>query len=145
MQTNDLTTVDTFTAGVRYAAIPDKLNLSLRYAASHGVDHMQLNLATGAAPTGGQFPDSTTWFQRVDAEAAYKFDKVQVAQLGWNGDIIAKLHYAWERNAVVNWQNDPLAPYNVPALASGNSAIFMAYDNPNYNVHMLMGSLAFKW
>ena len=88
---------------------------------------------------------STTWFQRLDAEAAYKFDKVQVAQLGWKGDIIAKLHYAWESNAVVNWQNDPLAPYNVPALASGNSAIFMAYDNPNYNVHMLMASLAFKW
>ena len=57
----------------------------------------------------------------------------------------AKLHYAWESNSVANWQNDPLAPYNIPALASGNSAIFMAYDNPNYNVHMLMGSLAFKW
>ena len=48
--------MDTFTAGVRYAAIPDKLNLSLRYAASHGVDSMRLNLATGALPTGGQFP-----------------------------------------------------------------------------------------
>jgi MtrB/PioB family decaheme-associated outer membrane protein len=144
-QTNDKTVVDTFTAGVRYAAIPDKLNLSLRYALSRGVDSMQLNLANGTSPTGGQFPDSTTWFQRMDAEAAYKFDKEQVARLGWNGDIVAKLHYTWERNSVSNWQNDPLAPYNVPALANGNSAIFMAYDNPNYNVHMLMASLAFKW
>ena len=144
-QTDDKTTVDTFTAAVRYAAIPDKLNLSLRYAASHGVDAMRLNLATGAAPTGGQFPDATTWFQRLDAEAAYTFDKEQVAAIGWKGDIVAKLHYAWESNSVANWQNDPLAPYNNPALASGTSAIFMAYDNPNYNVQQLMASLGFKW
>ena len=137
--------MDTFTAAVRYAAIPDKLNLSLRYSASHGIDSMQLNLQTGATPAGGQFPDATTWFQRLDAEAAYKFDKEQVAAVGWKGDIVAKLHYAWESNSVANWQNDPLAPYNSPALASGAAAIFMAYDNPNYNVHMLMASLGFKW
>jgi MtrB/PioB family decaheme-associated outer membrane protein len=145
VQTNDTTTVDTFMAAVRYAAIPDKLNLSLRYAASHGVDNMMLNLANGTQPTGGQFPNATTWFQRLDAEAAYKFDKEVVAQLGWKGDIVAKLHYAWESNSVANWQNDPLAPFNSPALASGTSAIFMAYDNPNYNVQMLMASLGFKW
>jgi len=144
-QTDDVTTVDTFTAGVRYAAIPDKLHLSAKYTASHGVDSMRLNLATGAAPSGGQFPDYTTWFQRVDAEAAYKFDKEQVAAMGWKGDVVAKLHYAWESNSVANWQSDPLAPYNTPALGSGTYAVFMAYDNPNYNVHMLMGSVNFKW
>ena len=53
-QTNDRTVVDTFTAGVRYAAIPDKLNLSLRYSASHGVDDMKLNLATGTRHSGGR-------------------------------------------------------------------------------------------
>ena len=67
---------------------------------------------TALTPTGGQFPDATTWFQRLDAEATYKFDKEQVAQLGWKGDIKAKLHYAWESNSVANWQNDPLAPFN---------------------------------
>jgi len=145
VQTNDRTVVDTFTAAVKYAAIPDKLDLSLRYAASHGVDSMQLNLATGLPPTGGQFPDFTTWYQRVDAVAAYKLDKAFVEQLGWKGEVTAKVHYAWESNSIANWQNDPLAPYNIPALASGNSAIFMAYDNPNYNVHLLMASLGFKW
>jgi len=144
-QTNDKTTVNTVTAAVRYEAIPDKLNFTLRYAASIGEDNTMLNLANGTQPAGGQFPTYSTWFQRFDAEAAYKFDKEQVAQIGWKGDVVAKLHYAWERNSVANWQDDLLAPYNVPALASGASAIFMAYDNPNYNVHMLMASLAFKW
>jgi MtrB/PioB family decaheme-associated outer membrane protein len=145
VQTSDQTTVNTFVAAVRYAAIPDKLNLSLRYALSRGVDNQMINLSSGAVPAGGQFLPDTTWFQRLDAEAAYKFDKEAVAQLGWKGDIVAKLHYTWESNSVSNWQNDPLAPYNVPALASGTSALFMAYDNPNYNVQMLSASLAFKW
>ena len=151
VQTNDRTTVDTFTAAARYAAIPDKLNLSLRYTASHGIDNMMLNLANGTQPGNGQFPNSTTWFQRLDAEAAYKFDKEQVAAVGWKGDIVAKLHYAWESNSVANWQNDPLAPYNNPALSTGTFGVgsgyslFMAYDNPNYNVQMLSGSIGFKW
>jgi len=142
--TNDLTTVDTFTAMVRYAAIPDKLDLSARYSLSRGVDRYHLDLTNGTAPTGGQFPDDTTWFQRLDAIAVYTFDKTEVAQMGWKGDVKAKLHYAWERSAVSNWQNDTVAVYN-PTFASGTNAIFMAYDNPNYNVHILMASLAFTW
>jgi MtrB/PioB family decaheme-associated outer membrane protein len=142
--TNDRTAVDTFTAMARYAAIPDKLDLSLRYTLSRGVDHQQLFLASGAAPTGGQFPDVTTWFQRLDATAVYAFDPTVVAQLGWKGKVKAKLHYAWERNSVSNWSNDPLDP-NGLIVASGPNAIWMAYDNPNYNVHMLMASLAFTW
>jgi MtrB/PioB family decaheme-associated outer membrane protein len=145
VQTNDKTTVNTFTAGVRYEAIPEKLNLSLRYAASRGVDNMVLNRANGLQPNGGQFPEYTTWFQRLDAEAAYRFDKEQLARLGWKGEVVAKLHYVWESNSVASWQNDPLAPYNVPPLANGTAAIFMAYDNPNYNIQMLMASLAFTW
>jgi hypothetical protein len=47
----------------------------------------------------------------------------------------------WERNSVDNWQNDSVAPYNTWAT----NALFMAYNNPNYNVHMLMASLAFTW
>jgi MtrB/PioB family decaheme-associated outer membrane protein len=135
--TNDKTVVDTVTALLRYAAIPDKLDTELRYTASRGKD--RVNLFPVAAT--GQFPDETTWFQRLDATATYKFDKEQVAQLGWKGDVKAKLHYVWERNSVDNWQNDSVAPYNTWAT----NALFMAYNNPNYNVHMLMASLAFTW
>jgi MtrB/PioB family decaheme-associated outer membrane protein len=144
VQTNDRSTVDTFTAVARYAAIPDKLDLSLRYTLSHGIDRQELVLGNGADPTGGQFPDVTTWFQRFDAVAAYKFDKALLARLGWKGDFIAKLHYAWEYNSVINWQNDTVATYNA-AFANGANAIFMAFDNPNYNVHMVMISLELKW
>jgi MtrB/PioB family decaheme-associated outer membrane protein len=143
LQTNDKTVVDTFTALLRYEAIPDKLNTELRYTASHGVDRNQLLSNTGLVPTAGtQFPDVTTWFQRLDAVATYKFDKNQVAFLGGNGQLKAKLHYAWERNTVTNWQNDPLMPLN---NVGEPTLIYLAFDNPNYNVHLLMASLAYTW
>ena len=141
-QTTDHISVNTFTGVVRYTAIPDKLDTELRYTASQGVDNQRLLFITGANPNGGQFPDVTTWFQRLDATATYTFDKAQVAALGWKGEVKAKLRYAWERNSVNNWQQNPLMP-------TGNTGeptlIYMAYDNPNYNVHLMAASLAFTW
>lgn len=141
-QTNDRTVVDTLTAVVRHEVIPDKLGTELRYTASHGVDQLRLDLGNGATPSGGQYPDVTTWFQRFDAVVTYKFDKEQVAALGWKGDVKAKLRYAWERNSVANWANDPLAPFS-PTVST--TSIWLAGDNPNYNVHLLGASLAFTW
>jgi MtrB/PioB family decaheme-associated outer membrane protein len=143
VQTSDNTIVNTLTAAVRWAAIPTKLDTELRYTVSRGVDTVNLTPAPTAA-SGGQFPDYTTWFQRLDAIAIYTFDKSWVNQLGWKGEVKAKLHYAWEKNAISNWANDPVAPYD-PTFASGSYALFMALDNPNYNVQMLMASLEFKW
>jgi len=142
-QTNDRTVVDTFTALVRHVAIPNKLDTELRYTASRGVDRMNLFLGTpsGLSAT-GQFPDFTTWFQRLDATAIYKFDPTVIARLGWKGEVRAKLRYTWERNSVSNWANDPLATYN---SIIAPSALFLASDNPNYNVHLLMASLAWSW
>ncbi len=142
MAANDHTVVNTITAVLRWAAIPNTLDTELRYAVSRGVD--TVNLAGNAAAANVIFPDYTTWFQRFDATATYTFDKDWVKQLGWKGDIKAKLHYAWESNSVSNWANDPLAPYD-PTFASGSYALFMALDNPNYNVQMLLASLEFKW
>ena len=96
----------------------------------------------GVVIAGGQFPDYTTWFQRLDATAVYTFDKAAVAQAGLTGVVKAKLHYAWERNSVANWQNDPLAPFSPTVSAAG---IWLAQDNPNYNVHLLSASLAYTW
>jgi MtrB/PioB family decaheme-associated outer membrane protein len=153
-ETNDKISVNTFTGVIRYTAIPDKLETELRYTASQGVDSQRLLFATGANPacpaaaTGFpagvncQFPDVKTWFQRLDATATYTFDKSQVAALGWKGEVKAKLRYTWERNSVNNWQQDPLMP-------TGNigepTLIYLAYDNPNYNVHLMAASLAFTW
>jgi MtrB/PioB family decaheme-associated outer membrane protein len=140
--TNDTTTVQTFTAAVKWAAIPQKLDTELRYTASHGVDNMQLFVGN-APPTGGQFPENTTWFQRLDATAVYTFDKETVAQMGWTGTVKAKLHYVWERNAESNWANDPLTPYST--LTGMTTTLWLAWDNPNYNVQMLMASLVASW
>lgn len=140
--TNDTSTVHTFTGAVRYAVIPQKLDTELRYTASRGTDSMQLYIGS-APPAGGQFPDNHTWFQRLDAVATYTFDKDQLAQMGWKGGLKAKLHYAWERNAEDNWANDPLTPYT--NLTGMTSTLWLGWDNPNYNVHMLMGSLIASW
>jgi MtrB/PioB family decaheme-associated outer membrane protein len=149
--TDDKLVVDTFTALARYAAIPDKLDTELRYTAARGVDRVNFLQPNGTNPVCGtgtpagtncQFPDVTTWFQRLDAVAIYKFDKNQVGFLDGKGQLKAKLHYVWERNAVANWQQDTLAPIgNVgePTL------VYLAYNNPNYNVHQLIASLAYTW
>jgi MtrB/PioB family decaheme-associated outer membrane protein len=139
--TNDTSTVNTFTAAIRYSPIP-AVQTELRYSASRGVDSMQLQLGSGASPTGGQFPDMTTWFSRLDATVTYKLDQDLVQKLGWKGEVTAKLHYAWEQNSVANWAQDPFGILGVPG---SGSTLWLAYDNPNYNVQMLSGSLAFKW
>ena len=97
--------------------------------------------ANGTPSQGGQFPANHTWFQRLDATATYKFDKEQVAAMGWKGDVKAKLHYAWERNSEDNWGNDPLTPYNLLS----NSTLVLGWYNPNYNVHMLSASIVASW
>ncbi len=143
----DRTTVDTFTAAVRYTAIPNKLDFDLRYTASQGVDDQNFSLPTvPAGPTGGQFPNVNTWLQRLEASAIYTFDQDLVNRVGLKGKVRAKLRYVWERNSVDNWAQDPLLPYT-PGLGTGTSAnaIWLASDNPNYNVHLLAGSLSYAW
>jgi hypothetical protein len=58
------------------------------------------------------------------------------------GQVKARLRYAWERNAVTNWQNDPLAPFSPIVTTQG---IWLASNNPNYNVQLLAGSLTYAW
>ena len=67
--------------------------------------------AGGTQPVGTPFPNNTTLFQRVDATATYRFDPTWVQQMGFKGDMLARLRYTWESNSVSNWQNDALAPF----------------------------------
>ena len=146
--------MDTITAAVRYAAIPNKLDLDFRYTGSLAIDAQRLLLGTAAnggnptcpatmAPvTNCQFPDVRTSFQRLEASATYKFDQDLVRQAGLTGQVKARLRYAWERNAVTNWQNDPLAPFSPIVSTQG---IWLASNNPNYNVQLLVASLVYAW
>jgi len=144
--TSDKQHVNTVTAAMNYAAIPGKLDFDLRYTISWGVDEQKLLLSpttTGCTNCFNVFPNDTTLFERLDAVATYKFDPVWVRSMGFNGDLKAKLRYTWERNGVNNWQNDPLAPFtNITGLTN---AIWLAYQNPNYNVQMIAGSFIASW
>ena len=138
----DNATVDTVSAGARWAAIPDRLQLDLRLALSKGKDQELLIQQGGLLPTGGQFPEDTTWFTHLDATATYKFDPAWVRSIGWNGDLKAKFRYTWESNSVSNWQNDPVLPFST---LQGANYLLLASDNPNYSVQMVAASLIASW
>jgi MtrB/PioB family decaheme-associated outer membrane protein len=141
-------TVNTFIGAVNFAAIPDKLDLSLSYTVALANDSQPVYFDSGTLPSSGQYPDVKTTWTRLEAMAKYRFDKETTQQLGWKGDVIAKVRYAWEHNSVANWQNDSMQTYMYTAGAPGNSYGYwdwMAYNNPNYNVHMISASLIFKW
>ncbi len=136
--TTDQTYVNTVTAAVRWAAIPNTLDFDARYEYQFGVDAQNCPVCSPA------YPNDTTNFQRVDVTATYKFDPSWVHQMGFKGDLLARLRYTWESNAVSNWQNDSLMP--LMSTASGlQDAIWLAYDNPNYNVQMISASLVARW
>lgn len=137
-QTLDRSTVDTFTAAARFAAIPNKLDFDVRYTASLASDVQKLTTTT----SNPGFPDVTTWFQRAEASATYTFDQDYTRSIGLTGKVKARLRYVWERNSVDNWANDPLAPYSPVVSTVG---IWLASDNPNYNVHLITGSLSYAW
>jgi hypothetical protein len=99
----------------------------------------------GTLPATGQYPSVSTTWQRFDATARYKFDADDVRRLGWNGDVYAKLYYAWERNGATNWQNDLMQTYMYSVSSSTGYMTWLAYDNPNYSVQLLAASLAFSW
>ncbi|MGA7995015.1 MAG: MtrB/PioB family outer membrane beta-barrel protein [Bradyrhizobium sp.] len=153
--------VNTFIFGVNYAVIPQKFDVHLGYTLSMGNNSQPLFFANGNGPQSGgfpafigttanpgQFPDVNTTFQRVDATAKYIVDQDFVTSLGLKGEVALKLRYAWERNSVANWNNDTMQPYMYTAgmnMAQAGYVQWLAGNNPNYNVHLLGGSVTFAW
>ena len=154
-------TVNTVIFGVNYAVIPQKFDVHLGYTLSMGNSSQPLFFANGTGPTSGgypsivgganipgQFPDVKTTFQRVDATAKYVVDKDFVTSLGLKGEVALKLRYAWERNSVTSWNNDTMQPYMYTALMNQPQTAYyqaLAGNNPNYNVHLLGGTVSFAW
>jgi hypothetical protein len=141
--------VHTFIAGVTQP-ITNALDLTLTYTCVMESNTQPVVFANGtatanAATTGGQYPDVRTLFQRLEAIAKYTFDEGWVHQMGLSGKVVARLHYIWERNHVQNWQIDEVLPYTFPLVGNTGYMQWMAWDNPNYNVQVLAGSLAFTW
>jgi MtrB/PioB family decaheme-associated outer membrane protein len=137
--------VNTFIVATDHALIPDKLNLMLRYTYSRAVNSQPIIFADGHTPEDGQFPDVKTTFQRLESLLKYKFDENQARQLGWKGIVTAKLRYAWERNSVANWQIDSMQNYMQASDVNAGYMLWLAGNNPNYNVHLIAASLAWTW
>ncbi len=152
--------VNTFVAAMNYAIIPNKLNLDLRASVSDGVVAQStaciplgtVNPANVTGTTCGAYPNDTNLLEHLEANLTYKFDPAFLTDNGFK-DMKLRLRYTWERNAVANWQNDPLAPFTSSVNPTGsaltgtltNTALWMAYDNPNYNVQAVAASLIVQW
>lgn len=148
--------VNTFILGTTYAVIPQRFELGLNYTLSMGKESSPVIFQNGTGPTltagqpatlASQFPDVDTTFQRLEANAKYVVDPDFVRSLGVTGAISIKLRYAWERNSVTNWNNDLMQPYMYQTLGQSQVAYYqaLAWNNPNYNVHMLGGTVAWAW
>jgi MtrB/PioB family decaheme-associated outer membrane protein len=136
--------VHTITAAVDYIPAP-RWDLRLSYAVSFATDTQPVVFNNGTIPSTGQYPTVNNVWQRFDAVAKYKFDPDWVHSIGWTGDIYAKLLYAWERNSMGNWQTDIMTTYMFNVSNTTGYMTWMAFDNPNYNVHMIAGSIGFAW
>jgi hypothetical protein len=97
-----------------------------------------------------QFPTLKNNFQRLSALAIYYVDQDFVRQMGWQGKVVAKVRYVYDRNHIQDWSIDNMTPY-IPTpdqtsdLTGGGRSIFLAAINPNYTAQYVMASIAVKW
>jgi hypothetical protein len=68
-----------------------------------------------------------------------------VRVFGIKGTAYAKLRYVWERNSVDNFDQDIMQAYMNSIVSTTGFMTWMAYDNPNYNAHLIGASLGVKW
>jgi MtrB/PioB family decaheme-associated outer membrane protein len=141
-QMNDF--VDVFLVGANFELVPERDDFKFTYTFVHDREVWNTGLISGSTTNFSQYPDVVNNFQRIDAVYKHRFDPDWVRKAGFTGDVVAKLRYTWERNAVANWQD-----VNTPDVwfydQGANRMISMAAVNPNYNVQMLVASLAVKW
>ena len=153
--------VNTFIIATNYAVIPQKFDLHFGYTLSMATNSQPLYFANGNGPQSGgypsyiagvaqpgQFPNVNTTFQRLEVSGKYIVDRDFVTSLGLKGEVALKLRYAWERNSVTNWNTDTMQPYMYTAMMNQPQAAYvqwLAGNNPNYNVHILGGSVNFAW
>ncbi|NJL50261.1 MAG: MtrB/PioB family decaheme-associated outer membrane protein [Blastochloris sp.] len=144
--------VDTYIVTANIELVPDTLDLKVSYSYAHGTEDWTAQPYTNSSDCLATvnsacqpFPTVKTDFQRLDAVLKYKVDPNVVTKLGFEGDVVVKLRYAWEHVDVKNWQNDLTTPYMYLVDGSMVRNISMAAYNPNYDAHLIAASLAIKW
>lgn len=149
----------TFMLAADWKAIPNTLEFRVEYLTAFATEANattpcpSLNLGCTGGGTGvttTQFPDEKNSFQRFNVTGRYIVDPAVVRQLGWNGEVVAKVRYTWERNRADNWAYDTMTPY-IPSpdqttdLTGAGRSLFLAVFNPNYTAQIVAASLAFRW
>jgi MtrB/PioB family decaheme-associated outer membrane protein len=136
--------IDTVLVGTNFVLIPDKWDLKLAYTWMHARGTMsQSPFATNPATL---FPDQLTTLNRIDVQSKYRLDPDWVRHVGFAGETYVKLRYMWENNDVKDWAADN---WNYQFLINGDTGVtknlLLGWNNPNYNVHLLMASVGVKW
>jgi MtrB/PioB family decaheme-associated outer membrane protein len=159
----------TFLASAEWKAIPNKLDVQFDYMASwsrESHDYTPCTLVSGTSyncngisssatgVTGSQvglpWPDNTSLYQRFNVTGRYFVDPDVVRQMGWKGQIVAKLRYTYERNGGSSWQSDAVNSYfgtltGNNELTGTSRSIWLGYNNPYYTAQIIAMSVAFKW
>jgi hypothetical protein len=154
---------NTFIAALDWKAIPNKLDFRFEYVFAQSLEANNTipcpSLASGCSGLGTgvtsvsqlQYPDEKNVFQRFSAIARYIVDPELVQRMGWNGEVVAKARYTFERNHQNNWAINTMTPYSPsPAdsggdTTNGGTSLFLAYNNPNYTAHLMAMSVALRW
>jgi MtrB/PioB family decaheme-associated outer membrane protein len=149
----------TYIVAADWKAVPDRLTFKAEYLLARSSEENDTTPCSSGATgcTGGgtgvtttQFPTEHGDFQRFSLTARYVVDPTYVRQMGWQGEVFAKLRYIYERNRTVNWAIDDMTPY-IPTedqttdLTGGGRSIFLAAFNPNYDAQIVALSFGFKW
>ena len=138
--------VQTFRAGFDAAVIPERFDVKGAFTIAHGRASQNLPLVTGVTPaTFINYPDVVTNLMRAEVDAKYTFSDGWLHQMGLKGKLSARLNYTWEHNSVTNWQASTINYMYNPALTTVGYMTWLGYNNPNYNIHRLGASMAYKW
>lgn len=142
--------VDTVVVSANVDIVPDATDLTVSYAIARGHEDWTAEPfgPTSSCPSltvCAPFPTYRTNYQRLEGVLRHRLDPDTITKLGWSGDVTLKLRYLWERNQVADWQNDLASPYMYLIDASVARNIGMAAFNPNYDAHLVGGSVAFRW
>jgi MtrB/PioB family decaheme-associated outer membrane protein len=150
---------NTFIVALDWKAIPKRLEFKAEYLYVSGSEANDTQpcasgnngcTGSGTGVTTTQFPTERNELQRFSVLGKYFVDEAVVRQLGFQGEVVAKLRYVFERNRNSNWATDNMTPYVPTAdqtadLTGGGRSLFLAAINPNYTAQFIAASLAFTW
>lgn len=124
---------------MNWAVIPKRFDVGLNYTLSMGKDSWPLFMQSGTGPIvsnnfgnklqAPQFPDVTTTFQRLGANAKYVVDPDLIRSLAGKARSPSGSATPGSTTRVTNWNNQSQVAYYQA----------LAWNNHNHNVHMIGG------